>query len=771
MLYLKPPYHQINGVTIFRDHEDPLQFYFLPAAPHLTVREVANGVRVPSFGLIKYRGKAGNGGFLNFDVNLGLESEVLTELRRELRRLERLSAEPRLAPVVLEGGSVRMMLFGKESPTAAAPGTGTPVPTDGQVVTPAGPQFVLKIDHAAKPALYGDNQAAFSVQLDKEGVTVLEQAMMGELSPIGVVYALEYLALRPAYKVHLVIDWERVQHHFEEQFKVSTLVAQAQIDKVIDELVERRVITLEADTFVPEGDLDEGISGRRDQAMNQVREMITEAFFAPSLNPFEQKKDGWDRGTDTLERLSQIHARGGMEPLFGYKRLDYTRIDRKSLNITISERTTVKRTIFPQGHLAGLFRSLNAQGVDLTSFVKEVDIDDPWFKRRRVEVISRSDFVADNLTSVNVRLRYGSEPQNVILDANKTSASLDWGSIIRDRAMVRAVDVEYLVRFKSSDAGQRPGQLEGRKSVFLEEQLEIDPQADGVYAWANVPVLALGFPWERYGLVEVHLRYNDAANGIRQNEIIRLRKDQTEGRWQRFVRDPSKTDFEFKLIFRANVGKDIVGRWTPSDEDQVIVRDPRPNKRLISVIPSFRWVDEALVSVDLSYRDPANHGSEQNTRLDFTADQRAPKAFVVDLENPLATEVQYVVTIVYNNDKPAIQLPPSSTRASTILVSGQLRGHRVIEVRPPTAEVFAKKRLKSITVALRYSDADHNLSVQDEVTFMAENLEPHYFEFDYADPGKLRYGYDLRYTSESNITRTVPDQLSAEAILRIPAPA
>ena len=37
MLYLKPPYYLINGVTLFRDHEDPLQWYFLPAAPKLTM--------------------------------------------------------------------------------------------------------------------------------------------------------------------------------------------------------------------------------------------------------------------------------------------------------------------------------------------------------------------------------------------------------------------------------------------------------------------------------------------------------------------------------------------------------------------------------------------------------------------------------------------------------------------------------------------------------------------------------------------------------------
>jgi hypothetical protein len=55
-----------------------------------------------------------------------------------------------------------------------------------------------------------------------------------------------------------------------------------------------------------------------------------------------------------------------MSPMgvFSYKHTDYTRIDQKRLDVDFSERTTIKRTIYPQGHLSGLFRELQ-QGLDL----------------------------------------------------------------------------------------------------------------------------------------------------------------------------------------------------------------------------------------------------------------------------------------------------------------------------------------------------------------------------------------------------------------------
>lgn len=106
-----------------------------------------------------------------------------------------------------------------------------------------------------------------------------------------------------------------------------------------------------------------------------------------------------------------------------------------------------------------------------------------------------------------------------------------------------------------------------------------------------------------------------------------------------------------------------------------------------------------------------------------------------------------------------------------MIVSSQMRGHRVIQVRPPAPAVFGQKRLKSVLVSLRYSDADHRLSYRDEFTFTPGALDPQFFEFDYVDPGRQRYAFDLKYTFVNNLNRTVPDQMSADGLLQVPLPA
>lgn len=180
MLLLDSKTREIDGITIFPDHADPMQFFYMPLDPHLTtVKDAALGVEAPKFSLIRFRGAAGNGGFLNFDVNVGVPQERLDAIRSQLQREDRLTSLPRLGPVPLVGGTVRLMMLGSETPDPAIR------PDDDATPAPVidGPKFVLKIDHPTTPSLYGNNQASFSVRLDEAGVTTVLQALDGEILP------------------------------------------------------------------------------------------------------------------------------------------------------------------------------------------------------------------------------------------------------------------------------------------------------------------------------------------------------------------------------------------------------------------------------------------------------------------------------------------------------------------------------------------------------------------------------------------------------------
>jgi hypothetical protein len=83
-------------VTVFPDHADPQQWFYMPTNPHLTtVLDTGSGIEIPQFSLLGFRGDAGDGGLLDFDCNVGASQEQIDDLAREIANSEHL-ASPRL---------------------------------------------------------------------------------------------------------------------------------------------------------------------------------------------------------------------------------------------------------------------------------------------------------------------------------------------------------------------------------------------------------------------------------------------------------------------------------------------------------------------------------------------------------------------------------------------------------------------------------------------------------------------------------------------------
>lgn len=755
MLYLNPPFYFINGVTLYPDHEDPLQFYFLPAAPHFTVQQDAAGT-FPQFQLLKYRGQSLSGGFLNFDCDLGLTPDALDALSRDLQHQAHLSDPPRLSPVPIVDGTVRLILLDAQTPVPTPPTPGVPTP-------PAPPPtFVSRILQSARPSLYGDNAATFSVQLTPAGVTLMEQAMNGVMSPIGVVYELSYLALRPAYNITLKMDWDRIQKHMDEHFGVDAVFASVDIDKAVDDLKEQQAIVFQADTFVPEGEDDAGVIKNRDQAEAEVRDMITNTFFQPSLDPVRETKDGWDKAEHLARVLAAGPAAGG--GMFSYRHVDMTRHDQKSLNVRFSERTAVRRTICPQGHLSGFLRLLKDSGVKVSDLVKEVDLNDPFFQTRTVNVISRADFAADNLQSVSVQLRYGNQPRDVLLDPQHPQQSVQWPSLLTSGAMQWEVQASYRVQFDLTAQPDRPPSLSSVPQTLTREAFEVAPRE--LYDVMTVPVIALDFPWDRYPHVEVRLRYRDAANHLAQDESLMLDIDHKEASWRVLLLDRAARTFSHQLVYRAADSRDIQTPWQDEPGERLTIRNPYPDRRTLTVVPVVKWdvIDE--VFVDLSYEDPPGTMLAQ-TSLTFSATDAAPKSFSVDLKHPERRAVSYEVTFVTKGGD-VIEVPRSVTLEPRTFLRSDMKGHRVITVRPPDFQQV-RPPATGVDVALHYLDDQGGLEVRGSASFTAGS-PPSTFEFDYLDAGRAGYSYTPTWHFANGMTQTLGETRVDIADLTIPLP-
>ncbi|MBA3812101.1 MAG: hypothetical protein H0X27_10775 [Caulobacteraceae bacterium] len=732
MIYLESPYYLINGVSVFPDHADPLQFYYLPMAPHLTLVKDADGQNLPQLQLIEYVGAAGAGGFLNFDVNLGLTENALADVTQELKRQAKLTDNPRLSPLTFVDGTVKLVLLGAESPGAAPPSPGA---APAATTQPDGPRFVIKIQNAAKPALYGENQATFSVQLDQYGATILEQAMQGQMAPVAVIYSLDFIALRPAFNVSLHIDWGRVHKYLDDHFSGGFLFFSSEIDKSVDKLIEDRAITIDIDSFIAAGDADKSAASDRDRAVSQVYDMIKDSFFEPSMPP--QGGDTSGGVVSTVRSIAQLVANGGAA-LCSKKSVDMTQIDKKSLDVNIRERTAVLRTIYPQGHLSGLFDTIRLPGVGLDRFIVKVDLDNPYFQRRTLNISTKADFDADSIASIDVNLDYGGSIKSVTLTKDAPQAAAGWNSLLDGGQIRRPVSYTYTVNFRGDiDTAQRPSQLVSETKQAIGDSLDIEPRAD-LYAITVIPIRADNLPWDRYPNVEVEARYDDPVDGLRQQASAMLTQAAPDITWPVFMRDRTRRGFEYRLTHALATGGVHQTAWILSDDGKIDISDPFPTKVELIVTVAVDWANASQVLVYVAYPSKANPTVHQNYMFNS---QSGAQLFRAERQDRADTLVYYEARIIGARGH-VWTVPGSMTADSSLIILDSMPGHQVVRVRPEPVD-FAARRIVEVNVQLRYADAKNGFNAESRCT-LKQPSDSGTFEFDYVDPAiKPEYRADI----------------------------
>ena len=260
----------VDGVTVFPDHADPNQFWYLPSPVGL---ESEAGSDEPQFLLIMYAPDVASGGiqgtgFLNVTLALKVsdmtQSKIIGEIRTQFPNV----AEPRLAPVPFDEGSVQIVALNLQGSggTSAAPGTGT---------------AVENILGASNPELFGNNDALFALTLSEEGATILEQAFQDGMTPVGGIYNLKFTGVLPALDVKITADLKRAYTSFSVDLTGSVYCVSAGIDATFEKLRQDGVIKVEVVSLSSDASTEQ----QEQWALNLFKDQIMAQWFSPSLSP------------------------------------------------------------------------------------------------------------------------------------------------------------------------------------------------------------------------------------------------------------------------------------------------------------------------------------------------------------------------------------------------------------------------------------------------------------------------------------------------------
>jgi hypothetical protein len=255
----------VNGITVFPDHADTNQFWYLPGPVGL---ENMAGSTEPQFLLTLYAPDvAGAGiqgiGFLNVTLALKLRDDDRAAIIGQIRAQFEVD-DPLLSPVPFDEGTVQIV-------SLDAQGSGG---------TAGGGQAVERILGASSPELFGNNDALFAMTLTEEGATILQQAFKDGMTPVGGIYNLKFTGVLPALDVKITADLKRVYESFSVDL-TAQYYAQVGIDATFEKLRQDGAIKIEVVNLTTDG----SAAASETWALNLFKDQIISTWFQPSLSP------------------------------------------------------------------------------------------------------------------------------------------------------------------------------------------------------------------------------------------------------------------------------------------------------------------------------------------------------------------------------------------------------------------------------------------------------------------------------------------------------
>ncbi|MEE8585453.1 MAG: hypothetical protein V3T83_11430 [Acidobacteriota bacterium] len=658
MLYLDAPIGPINGLMIYQDHQDPNLFYYVPERSRL-----ARNDGVPEFGFLKYRRditdnpdfdpaarESLGGGFMAFTVDLGVDDDLLEDTKSELSSFA--DGQVKLTPVQFRKGSVRLSI---SKDTADA--------DDAEENAPRGLSFFEEVYGTSKPSLFGFNRATFSIVLSQEGATLFEAALRSGISTIGVIYDLEFLALRPAFNVRITAEYKRIYDHLEVEFgargQIGPVSLAADIGAAFQKLRDDGAVKVEVQNFTDDADL----RSQAKDAFDYFKTELLKDFFKTALQPpsFMTRQAGGgllgqlqglfgsltrgtsrssfspQRGTPTnrqatpaqpAQDLTQserstsqtnttaAQAGGGsggrpsgadssVSPFqVAFSLRFYRQEELKTRSFEYSAQAAVAREAAPQG----LFSTI-VEGLDLDRSIVEVSLDEEFFNRVVADVSMGGDLQAAGVSTVAVNLDYpgqraaGAQPSHVdgFLFRPTQLETRTFNTFVNQ-------DQDRSYRYQL-DLHFRPDtEFVGKEShvvtdweVTQDRQLTLDPLD---YVGVHLIELSLGdVDSGQLSQVQVEMVYEDAANNFRTEKTFLLRPGDPPQQWKLRLSDDEQREYSYRVTYFLTSGLRIAHDRATSESPTLVINEPFQGSLDLRLVPLLDAANLIEAIVDITYQE------------------------------------------------------------------------------------------------------------------------------------------------------------------------
>ncbi len=630
MLYLDSAV-TIRGITVFRDYNDKSRFYYFPNAPRL-----ATEAGQPMFQLLIYRdvGDADSGptggGFLTMTTDLGVSPGTLQQVANELSG--RFGVQATLTPVPVKSGSVRVTAL--DSATVEDQGTRQT-------------RFVENLIANGTPSLYGDQRAAFTATLSKQGATLMKAALEGQgATPVVLVYTLQYVGLHPAYDVKITIDFRQSYEHLRSRMQMNTLWFKSDIDREMESLRKSGAIKIEE--VVYETESPEATADRMTRLNALAKELAQWTFFNPAMNPgtvlaadrgtleaYDARADvtsittgltstsraaltgvgstqdvgtprrpGAAVATDAVEEQGQTPAQPApTEPTETPSDQPETAVEawnragrpQGAYMLRSLEQDERHRIEYELRQVAAVERSIAPQGqirmlpgaTDLPGRILEVDLNADFFKTIEGTITTTADLSAMGVASATVKLRYGVKPDGSQWKDLHEATLTAPGNSDTYRFFVDhqgTQDLQYqVVLVYRSGFAIGHDATTDESDWFTTTTRHLDINPLTFSSLIPVSLEAAMVDWDTVQQIQAHVRYEDTPSGIQAADTKILTREIPTASVPIRPKDPNAREVSVEATFFYNDGETETLTLRQSGDQPFILNQPPDSSTVVDV--------------------------------------------------------------------------------------------------------------------------------------------------------------------------------------------
>jgi hypothetical protein len=691
----------IEGHEVYGDTNDWTTFYVIPKNPRFRLDDHGK----PVFKFVKYRfpvdrpdGKKG-GGYVFFDVAFYVTQDVQDKIRGVLQAGMTATGGPppdiKLASPPYLRGSANFLL--KNS--------------DGTLIQ--------SVTGAAKPSLYGDNTAAYALELTPEGATFFEATMKGEgVGGVIVEYELTTSAALPPLTAHAWFHGSEFYSYFQQVDIDESMWSDDSYRETIREAAyssESTGVTVEMQFVLPEG--PDATTKLKDSIRASMRAQLEDAVTRKALKPIDPvAADKRDLPDGDFEHVIR----------------DYSTTRDVFIDEWYSENGAMEWTIQPNGNVPNITTMTGPDGKPFRweDYYVEVDLNDPFFKQLNVAIGVNADFANLPLHSVEVHLDY---------NQGKTHQIGEYAFRDADSQQKFASYIEndnwtyqwwYQVNYKGAAKT-----FTSKPEKSDEKILTVNVDDLGIL---HADFEAGAIDWEQVSAVQIAFEY--PGRTVKVAETLVLTKASPKASVVKPIFEPRDKAYLYTITYQMADGREFAIPPQEGVSARTIVNDVFQDKTVpirvagdLSFDPgddAAKVIDEILLHV--SYTD--GDGLSQTTDVSLNPDQSFLdwKVPVVGVGDGI---VAYSGLIKYHNGT-TVEIPDTTPPQATILVGDVVASKSVVTV---VADLLDFTQLKLVKVSLKHGDRAGDFVFRPDGEMTAT------FELDAKEKGAITYDWSATY--------------------------